>query len=197
MMRTFIAYTLPDSFKHSLSEKTAEFRRQHPDFRWTPDENLHITLAFLGDGNETAILLLAEILEGIIPTLSKITICTNQVFTLPRHKSANVIALGFSQGEEEIRMTAHHIEGRLDQLTKEGKYQFRPMEKRPFNAHLTLARKGRESIRLTDSELKPIKIDSFIEKAVLFQSELTPKGAIYTPLIEFKWNEDNKSYSRN
>ncbi|GHV41228.1 hypothetical protein AGMMS49546_16690 [Spirochaetia bacterium] len=81
-------------------------------------------------------------------------------------------------------MMAHYIESRLDQFTQDGKYRFRPMEKRPFNAHLTLARKGREPIRLAKDEFKPIIIDSFIQAAVLFQSELTPKGAIYTPLQE-------------
>jgi 2'-5' RNA ligase len=133
MIRAFIAYTLPYSFKRSRAEKTAELRRQHPDFRWTPKENLHITLAFLGDVDETAIPLLAGILEGIIPTTPQINICTNQVFTLPRHKSANVLALGLNRGEEEIKMIAYYIEDRLEQYTQEGKYQFRPMEKRPFN----------------------------------------------------------------
>jgi 2'-5' RNA ligase len=190
MMRAFIAYTIPDSFKRSLSEKTAELRRQHSDFRWTPEENLHITLAFLGDIDEMAIPLLAGILEEKVPTIPKINICTDQVFTLPRHKSANVFALGLSRGEEEITMMSHYIENRLNQLTQEGKYRFRPMEKRPFNTHLTLARKGREPIRLAKDEFKPIVIDSFIEAAVLFQSELTPKGAIYTPLKEFKMERE-------
>jgi 2'-5' RNA ligase len=89
---------------------------------------------------------------------------------------------------------AHYIEDRLEQYTQEGKYRFRPMEKRPFNTHLTSARKGREPIRLARDELKPILIDSFIEEVVVFQSELTSKGAIYTPLREFKLDEGNKAY---
>jgi 2'-5' RNA ligase len=73
----------------------------------------------------------------------------------------------------------------MEQFTNERRYSFRAMEKRLFNAHLTLARKGKAPIRLTQDELKPIPIESFIEKAVIFQSELTSKGAIYTPLMEF------------
>jgi 2'-5' RNA ligase len=94
-------------------------------------------------------------------------------------------------------MMAHYIEDRLEQYTQEGKYRFRPREKRSFNAHLTLARKGREPIRLARDALKPIILDSFIEKAVLFQSELTSKGAIYTPLKEFKLGECNEASSKN
>jgi 2'-5' RNA ligase len=185
MMRVFIAYTLSDSFKQSLMLETAAFRKNHPDFRWIPEQNLHITLAFLGDIDETGVPLLTEILEEKVPAIPKIKICTHEVFTLPRHGNANVLALGLSRGEEEIKMMAHYIAGRMEQFTNERRYSFRAMEKRPFNAHLTLARKGKAPIRLTQDELRPIPIESSIEKAVIFQSELTSKGAIYTPLKEF------------
>jgi 2'-5' RNA ligase len=185
MMRVFIAYTLPDSFMQSLMLETAWLRKNHPDFRWTPEQNLHITLAFLGDIDEAGVPLLAEILEEKIPATPKINISTHKVFTLPRHGNANVLALGLSRGEEEIKMTAHYIEGRMEQFTDEKRYSFRAMEKRPFNAHLTLARKGKAPIRLTQDELRPIRIESFIDKALIFQSELTPRGAVYTPLKEF------------
>jgi 2'-5' RNA ligase len=189
MMRVFIAYTLSDSFKHSLMLETAALRKNHPDFRWTPEQNLHITLAFLGDIDEAGVPLLTEILEEKVPRTPKIKICTYKVFTLPRHGNANVLALGLSRGEEEIKMTAHYIEGRMEQFTNERRYSFRPMEKRPFTVHLSLARKGKTPIRLTQNDLRPIPLESFIEKAVIFQSELTSKGAVYTPLKEFFLNK--------
>jgi 2'-5' RNA ligase len=86
--------------------ETAVLRKNHPDFRWIPEQNLHITLAFLGDIDEAGVLFLTEILEEKVPATPKIKICTHKVFTLPRHGNANTFALGLSCGEEEIKMMA-------------------------------------------------------------------------------------------
>jgi 2'-5' RNA ligase len=185
MMRVFIAYALPDAFRQSLMRGTAALRQHHPDFRWTPEQNLHITLAFLGDIDEAGVSLLSELLEEKIPAAPAIQIRTGKVFTLPRHGNPHVLALGLSRGEEEITMTARYLAGGIARFTNEGRYPFRVMENRPFNAHLTLARKGNAPVRLTGDEAGPIPLESFIEKAVIFQSELTSKGAVYTALKEF------------
>jgi 2'-5' RNA ligase len=150
-----------------------------------PDENLHITVAFLGDIDETGVTLLAKILKAETSTTNRIHVRSSHLFTLPKRKPANVLALGFDKGQKEVADLADRIECKLKLLTAEGQYTFRSRENRQFTTHLTIARKGRTPIRLTQNEMVPILIETVIDKIVLFQSELYREGAMYIPLAEF------------
>jgi 2'-5' RNA ligase len=48
MMRTFVAPEIPKEFPDSFLESTVSLRERYPGFRRTKEENLHITLAFMG-----------------------------------------------------------------------------------------------------------------------------------------------------
>jgi 2'-5' RNA ligase len=184
-MRIFADLPLSDSFKNSLETQITTLRNNHPDLHWIPDENLHITLTFLGDVNETGVRLLAEVLKAETTTTKRIQIRSSHLLTLPKRKPANVLALGFDRGQNEVADLADRIECKLEQLTTGGQYAFRPRENRQFTTHLTIARKGRNPIRLLQNELEPLHIETVIDKAILFQSELHREGAVYTPLAEF------------
>ena len=63
-----------------------------------------------------------------------------------------------------------------------------PLENRFFKGHLTIGRvKGRlDSEKLGAALLRPapFKADDFTADSIcLFKSELTPRGAVYTPLV--------------
>ena len=48
-MRLFIAINLNDDFQKTLTEMQNDLRSQHVCGNYTPIENLHITLAFIGE----------------------------------------------------------------------------------------------------------------------------------------------------
>jgi 2'-5' RNA ligase len=96
-----------------------------------------------------------------------------------------VLALGFDRGHGEIAGLADSIETGLEHAAAEGRYSFRPREKRPYAGHLTIARKGKSPIALAQGEITPLRITAEINKVVVFQSELRREGALYTPLAEF------------
>ena len=48
-MRLFVAIPFDDAFRAALVRMQREMRRQHVPGRYTPPENLHLTLAFIGE----------------------------------------------------------------------------------------------------------------------------------------------------
>jgi 2'-5' RNA ligase len=189
-MRTFVALPLPADFKVSLEENLTTLRRNHRDLRWMSEENLHITLAFLGEIDSGGISLLIDVVHDAAEQTESIPVSAGALFTLPQQKNANTLALGFAEGNSAIAALSKKIEGGLEKITSEGVYEFRPREKRLFTAHLTIARKGSGPMKLSKEGLKmsfhpdpnPAGI---IDKIVVFKSELHREGAFYTPLAEF------------
>jgi 2'-5' RNA ligase len=57
-VRAFVALVPPDDVLGELADAVAPVRAAHPDLRWTPAAQWHLTLAFLG-----------EVDEGVLPEL--------------------------------------------------------------------------------------------------------------------------------
>src|SRR5262245_66541684 len=54
-MRTFIAIEIPSEIKSALAALQNELRRAGADVSWTKPENIHLTLNFLGEVDESRI----------------------------------------------------------------------------------------------------------------------------------------------
>ena len=184
-MRIFVALALPGEFKAVLAAKTEALRHKHPDFRWIPDRNLHITLAFLGEAGSAGLHFLVRTVKDIASGTNRISVCSSRLLTLPKTKPANVLALGFDKGSDEIAHFADRIGAKLETFGADVPYSFRLRKSRPFTSHLTIARKGRKPIMLSRRELMPIQIETMVETVTVFQSELLREGAKYTALAEF------------
>jgi 2'-5' RNA ligase len=186
-MRTFVALTLPDSFKDKLWDSLDEVQSNHQDFRWTKDDNIHFTLAFLGEVDKSGIPVLVDAVKAATEGIKAIEINGGKLLTLPKRRSANVLALALAKGEAEIAALANSIEESLEQATLSGAYSFRPRERRPFTAHLTIARKGRMDLRLSQQEQSALfPVEAVLDKVVVFKSELRSQGPVYTALEEFQ-----------
>jgi 2'-5' RNA ligase len=196
-MRTFIALVLPDSFKAELWDSLDEIKANHPGFRWTKDDNLHFTLAFLGEVEKPGIPVLIDAVKSACEGIKAIHISGGKLLTLPKRRPANVLALSLAQGEAEIAALANGIEENLEKAALSGAYSFRPRERRPFTAHLTIARKGRTdikrgtftpygvrlSIKLNPQERSALfPAEAVLDKVVVFKSELRSSRPVYTPL---------------
>src|SRR5208283_3870582 len=51
LLRAFIAVEIPSLLQHTIQESTASLRKTLGDdlIRWVPQQNVHLTLKFLGD----------------------------------------------------------------------------------------------------------------------------------------------------
>jgi 2'-5' RNA ligase len=173
-MRTFVALELPEEFLASLREYTEPLRERYPGFRWTKEENLHITLVFLGelDGRELSILEDAAVTAA--RNVTAFSISAGRLFTLPRGKRAGVLALGIREGGDRIAALAAGFE-KIPGLPGE-------REKRPF-PHITLARRGAAALRLSPEERNAVvPAGGPVAGLTVFASELRREGPRYTPL---------------
>ena len=174
-MRLFIAIELPDAVKMIL----AQLRADIPGARWVPAGQIHLTLAFLGEVGDAASKLLTDELAAIRAPGFPLRFSGTGCF--PNRNRPRVLWVGV---EPEPRL--YELAARVHDAVNACNI---PQEERPFSPHITLARlklpANREVEAFLDQsqqpEIPPIVAGEFI----LFQSLLTPKGAIHTPIRVF------------
>ena len=197
-MRTFIALELSNPIKHELSRLQQELTKSNADVKWVKPENIHLTLKFLGNIDETKLEQIKHILDGISSEEKPFEIHLSELGAFPNLNRPRVLWVGLDKGSSETKQIAAALETELQKIGF-------PKEERPFSAHLTLGRvksgknrdcphgypsKGTEKNR-DCPPLYPSKwtvpIFQQITHITLFQSELTPRGPIYTSLHEAKF----------
>lgn len=178
--RVFIGVDLPDKLKHDIAAVANELKS--PGIRLVSPENLHITLKFLGDVDETTIEKLKETLGEILFTSFSASFSGLGVF--PSISRPRVIWVGVESGKEEIL----HLWREIEKVTS--RMGFRK-EKR-FVPHVTIGRVKRTSPevnRLIRRVLEIEKDKDFghmdVKSFKLKKSKLTPSGPVYSDLHIF------------
>lgn len=175
MARLFIAIELPDQVKQAL----IKLQTPVPGAKWVPLDQLHLTLAFLGEVDETT--------GGhLFPALSSVgvppfTLHFSGVGCFPDRRRPRVLWVGLEKNPLLDSLAAQVRSAVLECGI--------PQEERPFSPHITLARlrqpAGHEVVHFLDQplthELPKVAVGEFI----LFQSRLTAAGALHTPLNAF------------
>jgi RNA 2',3'-cyclic 3'-phosphodiesterase len=132
-VRAFVALTLPDTVLAELAEAVAPLRAAaHPGLRWTPAAQWHVTLAFLGEIDET-----------VLPSL------TERLARAARRHPPTALALG-SGGRFGDRVLWIRVAGGGDALRRlagsvgaAARRSGIAVEDRPYRPHVTLARARR------------------------------------------------------
>jgi 2'-5' RNA ligase len=145
-----------------------------PAFRWTPAANLHLTVRFVGSVDRGLIEGVADRLQQMWPPGFDLEL--GDVGTFKRGRLARVVWLGLrSRSDAPVRL-ARQVDAECVAAGLEG-------EKRPFRAHLTLARaRSREGASLPPLPEPPRLQPWRASQLVLFASHLSPKGSVYEPL---------------
>ena len=180
--RGFISIDI-DSF-----QKIQEFERDIKDtganVKLVEPENIHLTLKFLGDTDESLIDRIEEIMKYSVKDVEPFEIQLIGSGVFPNERYIKVMWIGI-KNSENIGKIASLIDEKISTLGFE-------KEKRKFSAHLTIARvknaKNKEKLlniieKYRDIEFAKIKVDTIKLK----KSTLTPKGPIYTTLKEIKF----------
>ena len=150
--------------------------------KWVEEQNMHITLKFLGKTAEEDIPAIIDTLKPIAERHQSFFITTRSIGTFGGRKNPRVIWVGLEDAGvlEEISL---EIDMALNELGFE-------RETRKFSAHLTLGRvkfiKETNSLFNMVEKLKGEVFQKYkVEKFTLFESKLSPKGPKYFPLHEF------------
>jgi len=174
-MRLFIAIELPDEVKRPLERMRADI----PGSRWVPVEQIHLTLAFLGEVDDATLERLTEALAAIRAPGFSLRFSGTGCF--PDRRRPRVLWAGM-EPEPLLNSLASQVREAVVAFTI-------TQEERPFFPHITLARLMSPSPnevrafldRPPEQGLPPIGVREF----VLFRSLLTPRGAVHTPLKTF------------
>jgi len=172
-VRAFFGLPVPDPQREQLGRFIAGCAQLAPDFRWTPTENLHLTIRFVGSVDRTVVEAVADGLEG---AFAGFQLGLGGISTFGRGRSARVVWLGLTTGADEATSLATTVDAACRQAGLAG-------EDRPFRVHLTLARaRSRDGSKLPDLPAAPQLSPWRAGELVLYASRPTRTGAIYEPL---------------
>jgi 2'-5' RNA ligase len=184
-MRVFIAIELPEEIKNALQRLQLRLRQTGADVKWVAQQNIHLTLKFLGEIDDEKANSLSQAIEDIAKRHSVFTLHIAKLGAFPKRESPRVIWVGIGQGDEQVKKIALALEEKIALLGI-------PKEERPFSSHITIGRTrsmfNRQNLiqelkKLEDSFALDVK-EFLVDKLTLFKSTLTPRGPLYTILKE-------------
>jgi len=172
-MRAFIAIKLPKYIIEEVSKIQEILKKCNLNFKWVKAENTHLTLKFLGNTDNAKLEKAKEIIAQTAKDFSGFKVKLESFGFFPNERRPRVFF---------ISTTAHQIlKSIADKLEDELKPLGFKKESR-FKSHITLARiKSTKDIDCLKEKLKSIELKgSFpVKEITLYESTLTPKGAIY------------------
>lgn len=164
-------------FENEIKNSGAQVKLVEPN-------NVHLTLKFLGETEETMTDEIENIMKNAIKDIKPFKVKLSGSGVFPNQNYIKVVWIGILNGE-----IIGEIANKIDEpLTKLGFER----ERRRFSPHLTIARvktaKNKEKLMQIVNNYKEIEFKEFeISSIKLKKSELTPKGPIYTTLREVEF----------
>jgi 2'-5' RNA ligase len=195
-LRTFIAVEIPAQVHALLSTVQGELREMLGDaansVRWARPEGVHLTLQFLGDVPSGSIPAIERALRVASEYATPFSLQVGGLGAFPNPQRPRVIWVGLTGDTQSMAALNSLQETITNQMTALG---FTP--DKSFKPHLTLGR-VRENADRSDLEsigntlqypdAQPAFSAAFEVNGVsLMQSELSPGGSIYTPLVHVEF----------
>ncbi len=149
--------------------------------RWVPAENLHITLWFIGEVPDPRA---AEITSALSPQFPHPPFDADigGLGAFPPRGAPRVIWLGIRAGQQDLQALHGLVRARLQPLGIEP-------ERRPYSAHLTLARvkdaprQRADAMRLALADTPAEAGSTRVAHVTLFRSRVSSRGSVYEPLL--------------
>lgn len=180
MKRLFVAVPISEEVKSKINPVVDELVKTGADLKLVSLSHLHFTLKFLGDVDEKKIPEIEKTLAGLAEKTKPFEISVKGVGVFPSLERINVVWVGV-EGSDRLSL--------LKAVGKELDF-IRQNDHEEEIAHLTIARvkTGKNKENLQEFVKKFEKKDfgrMIIDKMILFESELTPKGPVYKVVREF------------
>jgi len=160
-----------------LNAFAADLRRASPSLKVVDTDQLHLTVKFLGDTEEGLVPEIVTTIREATADLRPFEARVRGTGAFPSLGRMNVIWVGVD-GAEPIARITDSLEASLEALGF-------PRERRPWKAHVTLARvKGRQDLDRVRRILEVHASEEFgthtVDAVHLKKSVLTPQGAVYS-----------------
>jgi 2'-5' RNA ligase len=182
-IRCFIAIEIPETIQNQLARIQGTLRNQIQKASWVKPSNIHLTLKFLGDVDPEDLESIGEAIEEVAIRHRNFSLRIGGLGAFPNFARPRVMWTGVKVGGERVSALAQDINVALS-------YCGFSLDTKSFNPHLTIARlKERIDLRpYTDQYSQYDRIDGAVmtvDAISLIQSQLHPKGAIYSTLQSY------------
>jgi 2'-5' RNA ligase len=180
-LRVFIAVETSAAVRQRASELIESLRAARADVKWVDPANLHLTLKFLGDAPAADVAKIAEAVRGAVAPLPPFELEVGGAGAFPTVARPRTIWIGAGEGSEPMVELAKAIDKAMRPLGF-------PREQRPYSPHLTIGRIRKPGPGLRELSEAVHRADSFaagrmhVDEVVVFSSQLTPQGSVYTAL---------------
>jgi RNA 2',3'-cyclic 3'-phosphodiesterase len=186
-MRLFIAVDLSEEARGAIAAeqkriaaalggaKTSTSR--HP-VKWVKPDHAHLTLVFLGNVDAGRVASVVEAVGGDMDR-APFDMVLEGVGVFPPRGAPRVLWIGTTAGAAELIALQRRLSSRVASLGVE-------LEARPFHPHLTIGRWRESHPSDRDRVLAAARSGAIarvrVEYATLYESRLSPSGAVYSPL---------------
>ncbi|MBN2821856.1 MAG: RNA 2',3'-cyclic phosphodiesterase [Coriobacteriia bacterium] len=183
-LRTFIGIALPVVTRQTVRSAQQAMQASTPEWRdekWVAEENLHITVKFLGQVPEGLMTQVDETLITAASTMRSFQVRIGDISAVPRPRSATMLWTGIEEGSAATIELANTVDAALVEMGF-------PAETRSFKPHITLVRSrnpqrvpfemldvGQHVFFAAEDRLKRMSVRG----VTLYTSTLTPQGPVY------------------
>jgi 2'-5' RNA ligase len=177
--RVFIAIELPRTLRARIAEHTKELRDpvSYARASWAREENLHLTLKFLGEIHVAEVEALSEAIKTAAHANEKFDFRIGDCGAFPPAGQPRVLWIGV---EDESGKLAHLYEALENECATAGFTR----EARSFHPHLTIARlrqpHGSRQLAQLHKERGFVSETISVSELVVIRSELSSQGSRYT-----------------
>jgi len=185
-IRSFIAIAISEQIRDAAERLLKELKAAGGSgVRWVDPTAMHITLSFLGNIDENSIVPLVQIMRDAARGIHPFPLVFSGVDAFPSLARARTIIVRVQDETESLRTLHRRLR---DRLAENG---FR-VENRAFVPHLTLGRvkgraKGGALIDTLKTRAGALLGTCEAREVFLMRSDLTPRGAKYTPMGSAKF----------
>lgn len=176
-IRAFIAFELSEEIKHELQQVQEQLADKKDKVKWVAQDNIHLTLKFLGDVPHKEIAAIQKIILNVADKFCTFKMRIKAVGCFPNDKLPRIVWAGVREESKALEDIYNSLENELAAI---GYLK----EERLFKPHLTIGRVKHISDRTRfKTGIDETKTSDFgevnVKEIVLFKSTLTSKGAIY------------------
>ena len=186
-LRLFVAIEVPEAIRKEIQRLQSRLQSlaSGGPIKWTPQEQLHLTLRFLGAVQRGHLEDLTRCLESACRQFSPLELVAANVGFFPENRSPRVIWLGVSCLQGQLAPLADAVQASSLEYTNEA-----PLGQ--FVAHITLGRikrldSGEASNLVRFAAIRPsVVLGPWIAREVLLmQSQLSALGACHSKVGSF------------
>ena len=186
-IRAFYAIELNDEVRSAALNIVEKLKGNEwsEHVRWTANDNLHLTIRFLGDVTEETLQSMNTSVKDKLASCEPFSIMFKEPRLFPHFKKPRVVA-AIVPHNDELLAIAEILESCAVAAGLEP-------ETRQFKGHLTLGRCKKTFPKRTKLESIPFSSKLPVTRITLFQSQLSSEGPTYIKLSEYPLSSNTEN----